>query len=222
MEGRAQTPDRILDASELLFAEHGYAATSVRDITTRAHCNVAAVNYHFGGKDKLYREMFRRRLEALRERRIGMIRAARTEAAPGSGLEDFLRSFARGFIEPLVHQNGAPERHDESVTFTLLARELVDRHLPHEFIRGVLDPVVEAWAEALEHLCPGIGRESARLSFHLMVGQLVHVVHLHRHFGPTAPGPLPEVLDQIVRHASAGIRACAVSPSPGWQPGAAP
>jgi len=48
-----ETHERILDAAQKLFAEKGLDATSVRDITTAAECNVAAVNYHFGGKENL-------------------------------------------------------------------------------------------------------------------------------------------------------------------------
>jgi len=63
------TRDRLLDASEGLFASRGYAATSVRDITTEAGCNLAAINYHFGSKHNLYREVFRRRLATTRRAR---------------------------------------------------------------------------------------------------------------------------------------------------------
>ena len=41
------TKARILDASERLFAEKGYDATSLREITAAAQVNLAAVNYHF-------------------------------------------------------------------------------------------------------------------------------------------------------------------------------
>jgi AcrR family transcriptional regulator len=44
------TKDRILDAVERLFAERGYAATSLRIVTAEAGVNLAAVNYHFGSK----------------------------------------------------------------------------------------------------------------------------------------------------------------------------
>lgn len=48
------TRKRLLDASAELFATKGYRAVAVRDICERACANVAAVNYHFGGKDKLH------------------------------------------------------------------------------------------------------------------------------------------------------------------------
>src|SRR6056297_1114628 len=48
-----ETRERILDAAEFLFGERGFESVSLRDITGRAGANVAAVNYHFGSKEKL-------------------------------------------------------------------------------------------------------------------------------------------------------------------------
>lgn len=54
------TVDRILDAAERLFAEKGFAETSLRTITGRAGVNLAAVNYHFGSKNALIQAVFER------------------------------------------------------------------------------------------------------------------------------------------------------------------
>ena len=56
-----QTREKILTEAEALFADKGYHAVSVREITRRAACNLAAVNYHFGNKHNLYLEVFRSR-----------------------------------------------------------------------------------------------------------------------------------------------------------------
>jgi AcrR family transcriptional regulator len=50
---RQGTRDRLLAEGWRLFSERGFEATSVRDITAAAGANLAAVSYHFGGKDKL-------------------------------------------------------------------------------------------------------------------------------------------------------------------------
>ena len=55
------TRERILDSAEALFAQKGFRAVSVREITSAARCNLAAVNYHFGNKESLYLEVFRSR-----------------------------------------------------------------------------------------------------------------------------------------------------------------
>ena len=57
--------NRILDAAEELFADHGIAGTSVRNITVKADVNVAAVNYHFTSKENLVKKVVERRADAL-------------------------------------------------------------------------------------------------------------------------------------------------------------
>ncbi|MHC4737299.1 MAG: TetR family transcriptional regulator, partial [Planctomycetota bacterium] len=86
--------NRLLDAAEALFAAHGYKGTSVRDITTAAKCNVAAVNYHFAGKQNLYNEVFRRRLGTLREIRLSAVEKVMSEDGCKASLENLLHEFA--------------------------------------------------------------------------------------------------------------------------------
>ena len=54
-----RTREQILVAAEKLFAEKGFGGTSIKDITEKADCNIAAVNYHLHGKENLYIEVFR-------------------------------------------------------------------------------------------------------------------------------------------------------------------
>ncbi|MCW2309646.1 TetR/AcrR family transcriptional regulator [Rhodobium gokarnense] len=51
------TRQQILEAAQKTFAEYGYDRTSIRQIVARAGTNIASVNYHFGSKDALYREV---------------------------------------------------------------------------------------------------------------------------------------------------------------------
>lgn len=55
---QSDTVERILDAAEQLFAEKGFAETSLRLITSKAGVNLAAVNYHFGSKKALIQAVF--------------------------------------------------------------------------------------------------------------------------------------------------------------------
>ncbi|MBB3101747.1 TetR/AcrR family transcriptional regulator [Azomonas macrocytogenes] len=57
---QSETVRRILDAAEQLFAEKGFAETSLRSITSKANVNLAAVNYHFGSKKALIQAVFSR------------------------------------------------------------------------------------------------------------------------------------------------------------------
>ena len=54
------TKQKILDAAEELFADHGFSETSLRMITAKAEVNLASVNYHFGSKKTLIQAVFDR------------------------------------------------------------------------------------------------------------------------------------------------------------------
>ena len=61
----AVTKERLLETAEALFMEHGFEATGLRQITTDANVNLAAVHYHFGGKEELFQAVLRRRLDPM-------------------------------------------------------------------------------------------------------------------------------------------------------------
>ena len=61
--------------------EHGFAETSLRMITARAEVNLAAVNYHFGSKEALIREVFQRHLGPLNAARIAYLDRLEAQAA---------------------------------------------------------------------------------------------------------------------------------------------
>jgi AcrR family transcriptional regulator len=202
----AHTREQLLDAAERLFARRGFDATSVREITGAAACNLAAVSYHFGGKRALYRETFRRRLAAVRDERVATI--ARAMAAPGADLESVLTSFAQAFLAPLVQDGGAGRLTE------MIAREMVDPQLPAGlFAAEFVEPVQRALAGAIGALVPGLSEVHAQRCVGSMVAQLVQAVHRIRHAEravtsrPTLP-KLPELICHIVRFTAGGIRAC--------------
>src|SRR5437868_14883768 len=71
----ADTKTRILDAAEQLFTEHGFEATSLRQLTTAAGVNLATVNYHFGTKEELFQAVLTRRLDPMNQERIELLRS---------------------------------------------------------------------------------------------------------------------------------------------------
>lgn len=201
----AHTRERLLDASERLFAEKGFRSASVRDITRESSCNIAAVNYHFGGKANLYREVFLRRLRAMRKLRLDAIDAALTRAGKDATLDLLVQAFAGAFVAPLVEDSSG------RLWLLLLAQELIDPQLPAEtFHAEMVEPMERALIDALAQVCPELSREDAQLCIHSLVGQLLHAVNIQRCL-PEGNNRrrLPELVAHTVRFSVAGIRALA-------------
>src|SRR6478736_3259068 len=74
------TKTRILDVAEGLFVEHGFEATSLRQLTAAAGVNLAAVNYHFGSKEELFQAVLTRRLDPMNQERIERLDRLEREA----------------------------------------------------------------------------------------------------------------------------------------------
>ena len=78
------TKDRILDAAESLFMEHGFEATSLRAITAAAGVNLASVNYHFGSKEVLFQAVLTRRLDPMNQERLDLLTTLERESGNGA------------------------------------------------------------------------------------------------------------------------------------------
>ena len=89
----------ILDVAEALFAENGIAGTSVRSILAAAGANVAAVHYHFGSKEKLVEEVFRRRAETIAIERVRGLKRALADPDTTWRLERIVRAFLESELD---------------------------------------------------------------------------------------------------------------------------
>ena len=168
----ADTRQRILDAAEILFTEQGFEATTLRQITGAAEVNLAAVNYHFGSKEELIREVFRRRLVRLNERRLQELDRLEAEAAgaplkPSRILEAFFG----------VALKMAAEGEGGRTFMRLLARTYTK---PTEFIRGFLAEeyaaVLARFKAALIRALPDVPGEEILWRFHFMLGAMAYAI----------------------------------------------
>lgn len=92
-----ETRERLLKAAEQLFADRGFKKVTVREICRAARANVAAVNYHFGDKDGLYREVLQRAIDTMR----ATSDAAR-DAGNGQSAEERLRRYIRVYLQRVM------------------------------------------------------------------------------------------------------------------------
>lgn len=191
---------RLLDAAEKLFCEKGFEGTSVRDLTSSANCNVAAVNYYFGGKDKLYLEMFRRQMQAIVELQTQTIEMHL--AGPNPNLEDFIRAVV---TPPLL---AAYEKQTRGQVMRLMVREVLSKSdsgekICDDFRTQMMDKMVAA----LMRLIPELDLQQAKLAFASIESLNLHPFLFMEQYLRMIEGLTFECLiDHIVGFASAGIR----------------
>jgi AcrR family transcriptional regulator len=94
------TRQALLDHATDAFAEKGFEGASVREITRRAEVNSAAINYHFGGKEALYRDVLRLAFAAL-----GDASLLNEETIGRVSREEAVRLFIRQQVTPLLKRD---------------------------------------------------------------------------------------------------------------------
>jgi AcrR family transcriptional regulator len=198
MNERVDTKSRILDTAEKLFGMNGFDGTSLRDITTAADVNLAAINYHFQSKDSLIDAIVARRIEPVNKRRFELLEAA----GPHPTLEQVLTAFMAPVMQVSV-DDAAP----------LIGRILSN---PELFVERVfhkhLAPVSQRFVEALSKTLPDLPPSEILWRLHFSVGVMTHTMLWGRIYPKITNGVCDisdrvALVDRAVRFVAAGFRA---------------
>ena len=165
-EREAATKAAVLAAAERLFALNGFQNVSVRDITAAAGVNLASVNYHFGSKDALLFEIFRRRTAELNRERARMLHEAnaRHDGAPP------VREILRALFEPPLRWGSPESGRGVSVQFIIRARSEGNAAMRHALSTDVSH--LRRFADALIAARPELAREEIYWRLHFVLGMI--------------------------------------------------
>jgi AcrR family transcriptional regulator len=197
------TKQRILTAAEILFARHGFAGASLRQVTSAANVNLAAVNYHFGSKENLINEVFRRRLDELNAQRLQALTVARGQ--PGFNLESALDAFVR----PALNLSG--NDHGGAAFVRVLARAYAEhnerlRQFMHDHYGHVLKQFASIFGEMLPHL----DKQEVYWRLDIVSGALTYAMAdfgLIKRRGASAEEHRDIATEHLIKFAAAGLRA---------------
>lgn len=163
------TRERILGVAEALFARHGFAGASLRQVTAAANVNLAAVNYHFGSKESLIEEVFRRRLDQLNQQRLAALEKALSKPQPS--VEDVLEAFIRPALDQSMDSAGG------AAFVRVLARAYAehDERL-RRFLSDNYGHVLRDFANAFARLLPELDREELYWRLDIVAGALTYAM----------------------------------------------
>jgi AcrR family transcriptional regulator len=169
MEGKASSDvdsrDRILEAAGEVFAECGFRSATIRRICERAGVNVAAINYYFGGKQKLYSEVLKHWSEYALKKYPLLLGVG--EEAP---VEERLKAFVRSLLFRLLDK-GKPAWFGK-----LMAREMTEPTQAFErLVKEVVRPRDRILASIVQKkIGTSVDRERIRLFCASIIGQCVY------------------------------------------------
>jgi TetR/AcrR family transcriptional regulator, regulator of cefoperazone and chloramphenicol sensitivity len=156
------TKARLLEAAGEEFAEKGFEGATIRGIIERAGANIAAVNYHFGDKERLYVQ--------------AVIEAARCGVEPNDAAlaslspPDALRFFVRHFLSHVL----AVGAHDSWHHRLMLREQLRPTHASETLVREVIRPRFQRLLGILRRACPELDERRLTASAFSVIGQCLH------------------------------------------------
>jgi AcrR family transcriptional regulator len=210
----AGTKTRILDAAELLFMEHGFEATSLRQLTTAAGVNLAAVNYHFGTKEELFQAVLTRRLDPMNQERIELL--ARVEREAG-GKPASVEKVIFAMLIPALRLARDEKRGGKNF-LRVLGRAYAD---PAPFIRTFLSDqyaeMIGRFKEAFLRALPHLSRQELTWRLHFVMGALSYTLagtDALKLFAQVAPGERHDdelLIQRLAPFLVAGLKAPALN-----------
>lgn len=193
------TSERLLDAAEACFAEHGFAATSVRMVTQRADANLAAVHYHFGDKQGLLLATLARRIEPLNASRLAALDVLQHRAAAPS-VAAVLTAFVQPCLDVARGENG-------DAVLCLLARVTSEPKLHDEIIGHFFHEVIHRFLLSLQPLLPSVPAAVLQRRFQFCVGALIHMMlHHDAMTGSDEQNEVDSLTPDYVDFCSAGLQ----------------
>jgi AcrR family transcriptional regulator len=203
MSSHFNTKERILHAAEDLFAQHGFAGTSLRQVTSLADVNIAAVNYHFGSKENLVHEVFKSRMDDMSEKRLDALRMA-VEKNP-----DDLESILMAFIQPALALT--LDRHGASFV-RVLARAYAEKNDGlRNFLSENYGQVLREFAKAISRILPQLSKEELYWRMDFTAGALTYAMAdfglIRRQPGISEKSHCEKAARHLITFAQAGLRA---------------
>lgn len=162
--GQDDTKSRLLESAGEEFAEKGFEGATIRGIIERARANIAAVNYHFGDKERLYVQAV---IEAHRCGIEGDGDDGDLCAVPASAQ---LRLYVRNFLVRVLAVGDPDSWHHK-----LMLREMIRPSAASEtLVREVIRPKFERLLNILREACPGADDRRLTATAFSVIGQCLH------------------------------------------------
>ena len=203
------TKENLLDSAEKLFSRKGFAATSVRQITADAKVNLAALNYHFGTKQKLISAVFSRRIGPLNIERIQLLEGYSLEADDGM---PSLQYSVKALVGPALRLSHDPDRGGKEFMH-LMGRAFSDPGEGlDEIVMQQFAPLAKIFLPVLRNHLVDLDAEEFFWRVHFMIGAMAYTMAAPHRLTFLSQGLCSmedpeEAIEQLVNFIVAGLLA---------------
>ena len=207
------TKERILDVAEHLFADSGYSATSLREITREASVNLASVHYHFGSKEALLTATLDRRFSVINQLRIDQLDQLEATAGPGGPrLDEILRAFLG---PPFEMRAKWGESGRKFVRFVGRIHSETDEI--REVFGKLFQPVMSRFMRAFLKALPELDPDEIEWRAHFLVGAMAHTMTWCESFESHTTDACVQdgILESLIQFGNAGMATPSVKPAAG-------
>jgi AcrR family transcriptional regulator len=202
------TKNKILDAADVLFADKGFNGTSLREITSQANVNLAAVNYHFGSKKELIKAVMSRYMDELSPQlESALLLLCENKIQPS------LHDVFSAFVEPLINLNTFKDN-GTSTFLQLLGRGYTDSQ---GFLRWFLTTqypnVFTHFTKAIKIAYPELSAEEMFWRLHFTMGTIVFTMSSTEALIDIAQNDfnnqldITGVIERVIPYVAAGVAA---------------
>jgi len=204
----ADTKTRILDAAERLFADKGFATTSLRDITSEAKVNLAGINYHFKSKDNLIYAVFARCIIPINQERLRLLGEIETKA--GEKILP-LENVIRALVAPIFMITKTPQW-QSGVLLRLFARLHTESgEKMWSMFKELFGEVMKRFIGAFKRALPELEPVEFFWRIHFTIGVMVHSVDTSKiqmiSGGACNPADVKGIIERMVNFTMAGLKA---------------
>jgi AcrR family transcriptional regulator len=169
-ESTTETKEQILTVAERLFADNGFVGTTLRNVVSEAGVNLAAVHYHFGSKEELFRAVVARFARPVVERELAVLAALKSDLELPS-VEVLLSAVIHPSLEIL--SEGEDSR---LVRARFMGRCRTEPEPIQSIAHAEFSVVTEAFLDVFQRVLPEQPRSQLSWKFDLVISALVRVL----------------------------------------------
>lgn len=198
------TKEQIIKVAERLFAEHGFAGTTLRNVVSEAGVNLAAVHYHFGSKEELYRAVVARFARPIVDRELALLEELKA-AHELPSVEAILMAMLKPNLEILSQDRDVLLIRAKFMGRCRTEPEPIQSIANQEFVVAM-----EAYLDVLQRVLPEQSRSQLSWKFDLVIAALIRVLtEAGKPYGllkSNSPEDIQATTQQLVRFLSPGMR----------------